>query len=338
MRLLHVIERVGLAGYADVAVKACAAMVSAERDGEHTIVVSGSRGDQARACRLGLEAELICAGVPGWPFAPPGVRAMEADRGPCDLMLIWSAGRGWQYRSAAPRANVHVGWEKAHPHASFCTSDLDPACVPILRMPLTDVGATRSRVRTDLDIADDETVVVLVGHADDDRAGSLFVFALGLVQCAIGEIVGLIPASPGRGCRAARLQRPSRLPSRLVSSNEPEDVLIAAADAVVVCPRAWMRGQAIGSGSSREVNQFVLAGAAAWDRPFVLPDSDAARRIAAHTGATVEFVLNSTTSEIARGLIQVFEGESAPIPADDAAITQSARRFSQAILQSAIAR
>lgn len=332
MRLLHVIERVGLAGHADWAAKACASMVASAQDCEHTVVLSGSRADQARASRLGVDAELICAGAPRWPLAPPGVRAMEDDRGPFDRVIVWGGGSRWRYRTRAARTHVGVGWRRGDA-ASMHLEELGPSSTPILRMAIDDREAVRRRIRAEHDIDEDELVVVLVGHADDERAGSIFVFALGLVECARGPVVGLIPSSPGRGCRAGRLQRPSHLPSRLAFSDEPEDVLLCAADACVVCARSWLRDGDIRLEEACDVNSAVFAGAAATGCPLVLPDSARARRMADHYELMPEFVLNGTTSEVARGVLNGLERTRAEQNAlNEGVINESAARFTKAIL------
>jgi len=343
MRLLHVIERVGLAAGADWGALACRAFVDACEEHEHLVALAGSGADAERADRLAIGVDARVHPVPGRSICPPpGIRALERDRGPFDRVILWShvpARDDRLFRTRATRVSIQT-----HPPAAPTrrrrpspVAARAPEATPILRRHVSDRRDWRRRLRERHRIRDDEILVVLAGHADDERTGASFVFSLGLLECAAGAVVGLMPASPGRGGRAARLQRPSRLPSRIVFADEPECVSMLAADAVLVCPRSWRRGG--GADGPCDVDLAALAAAATLGIPTVVPETPAARQLAEAIRISPTFVLNATVSDMARGLLRIHdEGFRIDDPIGESGVEEAARRFSDGVLRAIDAR
>jgi hypothetical protein len=187
-------------------------------------------------------------------------------------------------------------------HVDVNLNDVAPSELSPLRPP-TGRESSRDALRSRLGVSESDIVVVLTGHADDPRAGSIFVVVIGLVEATGRSIVGVIPSSSAGAGRAIRLQHPPGVPTRITITSLPECLAIAASDIVIVAPRSWRRDARMTDANRSEVCALVLASACASGRPVIVPDSARNRALAERRCARVEFALNGAATESARALI-----------------------------------
>jgi hypothetical protein len=111
-------------------------------------------------------------------------------------------------------------------------------------------------------------------------------------------------------------------------------VLVAgAADAVVICPRAWLRDGSALSDGAWEIDPLALLGSASTGVPCVVPGSTRGALVAAGTGSDLRLVLNGARVEIAREVLEVLDGAS-PTPSRPGTIDAPGRaiRFADSVL------
>ena len=336
MRLLHVIEHVGLARRGDWSLLAARTFIDAAPEHEHALAIVGTGAAERRAAVLGVgTTDRLNPGV-GWASAGPGVCAFERDRGPFDRIVRWGSSPStglFDRHTRAPCALVDL----APPDAA---SRSGPGVVRVYDLatdavPMVDARhADREATRRALGVASDEFCVALVGHADDDRAGAQIVFAMGLVAASGRRLTGVVPVSAGRRGRARRLHQHSRLPSRMVFTDLPELHVACAADAVVVCPRMWLRDGDSLSHGWWEVDPLVLLGCVRAGVCCVVPGTDRASALIEGIGAPTQTVVNTTSIEIARALLDPIDagivGPRPPAGIDD---PWRARRFAEEVLE-----
>lgn len=346
MRLLHVIERVGFHAQGDWSALACRAFVDGAAEHEHVVAFAGSRADEVRAWSLGVRTWERINPVPcGATVEPAGVRAFERDRAPFQHVLHWGAGRSMRRSKAGPpRTRIELGSGIRNPLGARAPGtprrdahvglwSLPPDHVPVLGPTADEERRTRAGWRAQLGLAPADVGILLVGHAGDPRAGGQFVFTLGLVEASGWPIVGILPASPGQSGRAARLQRPSNIPSRMVYPETPEAMLLGAADAIVVCPRSWLADGESLTEHTGEVDPCVFMSALASGRPVIAPRTPRSQALSEFLGAPCELLANATLAETARGLLHSIEaGSHREIPVDPTCFATSHRQFADKIV------